>query len=349
MIEEARGNLLAARVDTLVNTVNTVGVMGKGIALQFKRAYPANFAAYRHACNRGDVQPGRLFIFETGNAVPRLIVNFPTKRHWRMGSRLEDIDSGLSALVAAIRERGITSIAVPPLGCGNGGLRWTDVRPRIEKALAELPDVLVLLYAPEGMREPPISLTKRAKTWTRERAVFVQLLREYATRNGKVIRPEIDGLAYLLQMAGQPLGLEFSAEDSGLRARNLHLTLEQLEGTVLNGFSREMADSAEIGISIGADISTPSFESVDLESAARLVRINRLIDGFDTSRGLRLLTNVIWFAQTSDPSLRTVTDAMTTPNSSGNIETPQFGTDDITTAWERLVRDGWVVEGDAQV
>jgi O-acetyl-ADP-ribose deacetylase (regulator of RNase III) len=148
MIEVTRGDLLAADADALVNPVNCVGVMGKGLAAQFKSAYPANFRAYAAACKRSELAPGRMLVVETGTTKPRWIVNFPTKRHWRDKSLLEDIDAGLAALVADVRRLDMTSIAIPPLGCGLGGLDWADVRPRIERAFASLPDVRVLLFAP---------------------------------------------------------------------------------------------------------------------------------------------------------------------------------------------------------
>lgn len=160
MIEPATGNLLAAPVDALVNAVNCEGVMGKGIALQFKQAWPAMFKAYAAACKVGAVAPGRMFVWETNllqaptqgavRAAPRFIVNFPTKRRWRAGSRLEDIDAGLVDLVAQVRALGIRSIAVPPLGAGNGGLDWAVVRPRIVAALERVPEVRVLLFEPLG-------------------------------------------------------------------------------------------------------------------------------------------------------------------------------------------------------
>lgn len=151
MIELTRGDLFQADAEALVNAVNCVGVMGRGIALQFKQAFPHNFTAYAAACKRGEVEPGRMLVVETAQrTAPRYIVNFPTKRHWKDKSRLADIDSGLLALIAEVRRLGIRSIAVPPLGCGLGGLAWTDVRPRIERAFAALPDVRVLLYEPEG-------------------------------------------------------------------------------------------------------------------------------------------------------------------------------------------------------
>src|SRR5687768_17378684 len=147
MIEDGRGNLLEADAEALVNTVNTVGHMGKGIALQFKQAFPENFSVYGKAVRRGEVQPGRMLVVPTGFVTnPRYIINFPTKRHWRGRSRMEDIESGLDALVVEIKRLGLRSIAIPPLGCGNGGLDWADVEPRIVRALEKVPDVRVLLF-----------------------------------------------------------------------------------------------------------------------------------------------------------------------------------------------------------
>ena len=147
MIRYTTGDILAEDAEALVNTVNCVGVMGRGIALQFKKAYPQNFQAYAEACERGEVQPGRMFVYETGALTnPRYIVNFPTKRHWRSNSRMADIDSGLRDLTNVIRERGIRSIAVPPLGSGLGGLEWRHVRPRIEQALSEFDRLDIVIF-----------------------------------------------------------------------------------------------------------------------------------------------------------------------------------------------------------
>ena len=157
MIEIAHGNILEADTEALVNTVNCVGVMGKGLALQFKQAFPANFKAYESACRAHEVVPGSMLTFDNGSVIkPRYIVNFPTKRHWRDRSRIEDIQSGLTALIEDVRRLGIRSIAVPPLGCGLGGLNWRDVRPMIEKPFYELPDVRVLLFPPLGAPDAKI-------------------------------------------------------------------------------------------------------------------------------------------------------------------------------------------------
>jgi O-acetyl-ADP-ribose deacetylase (regulator of RNase III) len=151
MIEITCGNLLETNAEALVNTVNCVGYMGKGVALQFKKAYPDNNIAYEKACRAEQVVPGNMFVFETGRFVnPKFIINFPTKRHYAQPSRLEDIEAGLPALIAEVRLRGIRSIAMPPLGCGLGGLDWAVVRPLIEHAFASMPDIQVFLFEPVG-------------------------------------------------------------------------------------------------------------------------------------------------------------------------------------------------------
>jgi O-acetyl-ADP-ribose deacetylase (regulator of RNase III) len=158
LIESARGNLLTAEAQALVNAVNCVGIMGKGIALQFKQAFPANYKAYTAACAAGTVVPGSMLIHDKGKHIhPRWIVNFPTKRHWRDKSRVEDIASGLSALIPDVQRLGIRSIALPALGCGLGGLDWAVVRPMIEEAFSALPDVRVLLFEPSDARTAPMS------------------------------------------------------------------------------------------------------------------------------------------------------------------------------------------------
>ncbi len=158
MIEIVGGNILEADAEAVVNTVNCVGVMGKGLALQFKQAFPANFRAYEAACRAGEVVPGKMFIFDNGRLIkPRYIIDFPTKRHWRDNSRIEDIQSGLRALIEDVRRLGIRSIALPPLGCGLGGLNWRDVRPMIENSFSELPDVRVLLFPPVGGQTPKLT------------------------------------------------------------------------------------------------------------------------------------------------------------------------------------------------
>jgi O-acetyl-ADP-ribose deacetylase (regulator of RNase III) len=149
MIHFQSGNLFESKAQALVNPINCVGVMGKGLALQFKSAFPNNFKVYAAACKRSEVQPGRMLVVETQlRGATELIINFPTKRHWRDASLLGDIESGLVDLVRVIRARSIASIAIPALGAGLGGLAWLDVRALIEAAMAELPEVDVQVFEP---------------------------------------------------------------------------------------------------------------------------------------------------------------------------------------------------------
>jgi O-acetyl-ADP-ribose deacetylase (regulator of RNase III) len=149
MLEFKQGNLLEEDAEALVNAINCVGVMGKGIALQFKQAFPENFQQYKQACDAKEVQPGQMFTVPTGKLFnPEYIINFPTKRHWRDKSKIEDIQTGLKELVAEVQQLGITSIAIPALGCGNGGLDWLEVKPLIESAFVELPEVKAIAFEP---------------------------------------------------------------------------------------------------------------------------------------------------------------------------------------------------------
>jgi O-acetyl-ADP-ribose deacetylase (regulator of RNase III) len=150
-IDRGHGDLVTAEVEALVNPVNTAGVMGKGLALQVKNAFPDVFAEYARACEQGRLAVGRMHVVHRSSP-PRFVINFPTKQHWRQRSKLEYIESGLVDLVTQVRELRIASIAIPPLGCGLGGLSWRDVRPRIVEAFEHAPDVRVVLYEPTDAR-----------------------------------------------------------------------------------------------------------------------------------------------------------------------------------------------------
>ncbi len=168
MTELKQGDLLSSQVEAIVNTVNTVGVMGKGIALQFKKAFPEMFKSYQRACKAKEVQPGRMFIYERSDMFgPQYIINFPTKRHWRNPSRIEDIRDGLKSLADDILRLGIKSIAIPPLGCGHGGLNWNDVYQMIQETLGKLENVKIIVYPPQKAPAPSKMLNRTEKPkWT---------------------------------------------------------------------------------------------------------------------------------------------------------------------------------------
>ena len=205
-ISSATGDLLQQHdVDAIVNAVNCVGVMGKGIALQFKKKWPDNFKAYAAACKASQVTLGEMFIYDLGGLVsPRYIINFPTKGHWRSASNIKDIESGLQNLVAQVGALGIRSIAMPPLGCGNGGLRWSDVKPRVEHHFSALPNVTVKLFEPSATAAPvKLQVNTPAPKMTPGRAAILALLETYQAFSYGLSKIEVQKLAYFYKKQGK--------------------------------------------------------------------------------------------------------------------------------------------------
>src|SRR4030042_5400927 len=301
MIKLIIGNLLKAEAEALVNTVNTFGVMGKGIALQFRQAYPANYEAYRKACNYHEVLPGKMFVFATNKLVnPKYIINFPTKRHWKGKSRMEDIEAGLKALVDVVRKLGIHSIAVPPLGCGSGGLHWDEVKPRIEVAFRYLPDITVLLFKPEGAPEAEeMRVTTKKPAMTPGRAALLGLLERYVMPGYRLTLLEIQKLAYFLQAAGEPLRLNFVRGKYGQYAETLHHVLQRLEGHFIRGYG-DRSRNASVRLIPGATDEASSFLANHKDTVNRLDRVGRLIEGFESPYGMELLATVHWLGP-ADP------------------------------------------------
>ena len=344
MVELTRGNILEAETEALVNTVNCVGFMGKGIALQFKKAYPDNFEAYRKACAAGEVQPGRMHIFELSSMLnPKFVINFPTKRDWRANSCYEDIEAGLKALVSDIRRLCIQSIAVPPLGCGLGGLDWSRVRPMIESAFAELPKVRVLLYEPVGAPEAckmPVRTTRPKLTLAR--ALFIRLMDLYAAQSYRLTLLEIQKLAYFLQEAGQPLRLRYEAGHYGPYAPNLNKVLEALERHYTSGYGDSQKPDVEIELLAGAAEEASAFLAGHADEHGRLDRVSRLIEGFETPYGLELLSSVHWVATHADPPAEDEQDAASALASWNERKRRMFRAEHIPIAWNRLASENWI-------
>lgn len=338
------GDLLTQRVDAIVNTVNTVGVMGKGIALQFKRKWPANARAYEAACRHHEVIPGKMFVFDNGGLVePKFIINFPTKRHWRQPARMADIDAGLVDLVAQVKRLGIRSIAIPPLGCGNGGLNWKEVQPRIEAAFKDLPDVEVRLFAPsdvDGVRE---LVPESAKPkMTPGRAAILKVLSIYRELRYPLSQIEVQKLAYFLVRAGQDLGsLKFNKHTYGPYAPALRHVLTKMDGAYLGGVG-DGTKPSEITVVQSALVEAEAFLALqdDLETAARVERVARLIEGFETPYGMELLGTVDWAANESpDTGIGEIERRVFewSPRKR-QIMTPSH----IRAAFERLVTERWL-------
>ena len=344
MIRFTVGDILGSDSEALVNTVNCVGVMGRGIALQVKHAFPANFDAYATACKHGEVQPGRMFVFDTQQLTPpRYIINFPTKRHWRGKSRIEDIESGLVALASEVRERGIRSIAIPPLGSGLGGLDWAQVRPLIERAFATLGEVDVLVFEPsaaaaETRRNPSTDVPKM----TSGRAALIALMRRYlgALLDPNITLLEVHKLMYFLQEAGEPLRLRYVKAPYGPYAENLRHVLRDIEGHLVSGYENAGdAPGTHLQLVPGAVEEAERFLAGQAATQARLDRTARTVEGFETPYGLELLSTVHWVI--TREAVRGA-DSVALAVHQWNARKRQFTPDQIGLAMQRLGEHGWL-------
>jgi O-acetyl-ADP-ribose deacetylase (regulator of RNase III) len=349
MLELIMGNLLEADVEALVNTVNTEGVMGKGIALQFAKKFPEMAETYRQACKTGGVRPGHMHVYERNDMLnPRYIINFPTKRHWRSPSRMEDIETGLASLVEEIRKRGIRSIAVPPLGCGNGGLDWREVQPRIERALRTLSGVKVLLYPPAGAPEASkIAHQTERPEMNPSRAIVLKIWDRYFALGYQLTLLEVHKLLYFLQEAGEPLRLRFAKDIYGPYADNLRHLLHRFEGHFTLGFAdgRNKPDTQiELlpGTMSEADQFLASHADQSRESLRRLDRVTDLIQGFESPYGMELLSTVHWAAAHENAAaggLAAIRQAVADWNPrKRKLMKPEH----IELAWKQLMARGWV-------
>lgn len=322
MMRFTRGNLLDSGAEALVNTVNTVGVMGKGIALAFKEAFPDNFKSYAAACKVGQVEIGRMFVTTRQQLLgPRWIINFPTKEHWRNPSRMEWIDAGLIDLHRVIVESGVGSIAIPPLGSGNGGLDWSLVRPRIEAALADLKGIEIQIFEPDRNDHTVLKRAGKAGL-TPSGALVAELVRRYSILGIECSLLEVQKLAYFLERnikamgSASSLDLRFEASRFGPYADRLRHLLEELDGTYLCCEKRIADAGAFDGIRfqdeakerVAAYLSTPDMDQL----RPALEATTDLIEGFQSPLGMELLATVDWILQHQDtaPSVSNVRAAL---------------------------------------
>ncbi len=348
MLAKKKGNVLEEDAEALVNTVNTVGVMGKGVALQFKKAFPENFEEYKKACDAGEMEPGKMFVFATNSLHnPKYIINFPTKKHWKGRSKLEYIESGLQALVNEIRTRQIQSIAMPPLGCGHGGLDWQEVRPLIERAFAELVDVSAVVFEPTGAPKPEkmANLTERPKMTT-GRAVVIGLMERYTVPgyNYRLSLLEVQKLAYFMQEAGEPLKLDFAKGVYGPYSDTLRHVLNRIEGHYVTGFG-DGKNQPDTPLKLLPDAANEANELLrqDEQIGERFARITELIDGFETPLGMELLSSVHWVARhenseaVHDPEV-----AVSSVQSWSERKNRLMKPEQIRAAWTRLHEQHWL-------
>jgi O-acetyl-ADP-ribose deacetylase (regulator of RNase III) len=344
MIRFTHGDLLNTDVEALVNTVNCVGIMGRGIALQFKKMFPRNFAGYAAACEAGEVEPGRMFIHRTGEMTnPKFIINFPTKRHWKGNSKIEDIEAGLTALRGDIVRLGIKSIALPPLGSGLGGLPWPAVKRRIIDALESLPDIEIVVFEPfidsDRMAR---HARKKSPTLTPYRAALVAIMDRYlrGLMEPDVTLLEVHKLAYFLQLSGLKMRLKFVKGHYGPYAENLRHVMGDMEGYYTAGYG-DGGDQPFKKISI-VPTAVEQAETVldgDVDTERRLNQIKHLIEGFETPLGLELLATTHWAY--SCAGTRTV-EEIGKFYASWNARKSSFSARQIEIALKRLSDHGWL-------
>jgi O-acetyl-ADP-ribose deacetylase (regulator of RNase III) len=302
MIRFLKGNLIEAKVEALVNTVNTVGVMGKGIALMFKEAFPDNYSRYEAACKAGEVKVGQIFAVERNELFgPKWIINFPTKKHWRHPTKMEWVTEGLSDLRAFIVEHGIKSIAIPPLGCGNGGLEWHQVRVEIENALTAIENVDILVYEPTAKYQN-VAKKEGVEKLTPARALIAELVRQYWVLGLECTLLEIQKLAWFLERniekcsQDNPLDLRFEANKFGPFATRLNHLLNSLDGSYLH-CNKRIADAGPMDI-IWFDDKKKEHLQTYLKSGpvkpyAKALEVTaKAIDGFESPLGMELLATV---------------------------------------------------------
>lgn len=301
MVEYKRGNLLEADAEALVNTVNCVGVMGKGIALQFKEQFPENFKRYADACKRKELEPGKLLV-TTEHTVSgdKTIINFPTKTEWYRKSSYKYIEAGLVALAELIQRTGIRSMALPPLGCGHGGLDWKKVRPMIEQHLGHL-GVRVVVYEPnEAVKAILQKQEQRDAKLTPARAMLLHALFDFERQGERASLFVANKLAFFLQSLGEPLRLKFVAHHYGPYSVQVENVLYHLNGAFLRGLEQKNAkpfEELQLVHDRKAEVERYVETELNAEQRARLQRLTELVHGFRAAYALELLASIAYIRQ----------------------------------------------------
>ncbi len=291
MIQFRKGNILEAETEALVNTVNTVGVMGKGIALAFKKAFPDNFKHYKKACDNKELKTGELLIVQTGKITPKYIINFPTKVHWKEKSKIEYIEQGMNRLVQIIEEKDIQSIAIPPLGCGNGGLNWQDVKNVIMNELSKLPENKEIIIFEPGFNNQTMEARKVEKL-TPARAMLLTALKNYQVLGYSINLLVAQKLAYFMQRLGEPLNLEYDKGFYGPYSHRLQHLLKYLNGWYLKFKNQQTKPGTKVKLNYTAQVEKYTHNELSADQKNRLEKLQQLTEGFESPYGLELLATV---------------------------------------------------------
>ncbi|WP_086818701.1 macro domain-containing protein [Allokutzneria sp. NRRL B-24872] len=353
MIRFAFGNLLRADVEAVVNPVNCVGVMGKGLALQFKRAFPEIVEPYENACATGEIQPGRVQTIDRGaGEKPRWILNVPTKRHWRQPSRLDDVEAGAAALAESIERQGIRSVAVAPLGCGNGGLDWFVVLPILLKHLAPLESVDVVIYPPAGAPAPEDMPNRSLRpSMTSRRAGVIVLFAEFVRRSesfrvafqaDSLARLEMQKLVYFAQVRSDDRYWDFERGRYGPYSHGLERELRSWEGHFLIGFG----DATDKVMELRPVRLLP--DAIKQADGERLFRQQEVIDdvlkllvGWENTYELELLATVLFL---SECKLASSAEGAYEIIQKWDAPARLFTSRHVRIAWRHLCEQGWIAD-----
>lgn len=344
MIKEVVGDLLKSDVEALVNTVNTVGVMGKGIALQFRQASSNEyFKEYQRACTTKELDIGKVHLFHLSSVSnPKFIISFPTKKHWRGKSKIEDIKLGLKSLVKLVTERDIRSIAIPPLGCGNGGLNWKDVKPLIVSTFSEIPDVQVLLFTPNGSpKADEIEINTKRPNMTPARAALLSIFKQYLLPGYQLSMLEVQKLAYFLQEFGEDLKLDFVKQQYGPYAEKINHLLQRIDGHFIKGYGDRTQKAIEPTMSLIPDSLLEAeqyLKEKSPETITRLVNVSLLIEGFEYPHGMELLSTVHWVMKENQGAKNDVSKVINLVHSWSPRKRNIFPSKEIEVAWNRLIK-----------
>ena len=344
-IKFTHGDLFQDQSEAIVNTVNCVGVMGKGVALRFKQLWPENYKKYKKICQDKQLRPGIMFTTEVGDMISRnkrLIINFPTKDHWRSKSKIEYIQTGLDSLANEIIIKNIKSIAMPPLGCGNGNLSWDEVKPLIEQKLSHLENVETTIYEPIAPRDTELehSNTKDIRL-TKERALLFRAIGEFEPYfQHNITKLCLQKLVYFFATLGYNFNVTFSKDVKGPYSQKLADTLRTLEeNDIITGYSADHASIAPSYFASANDfLDEQRYEIQKVE--ADIEKISRLIQGYESPYGMELLATVHWIVSNGEG--RSKKDVQTCLHNWSNRKKEMFDTSVIAQAYDRLSEDGFI-------
>ncbi|HMU60023.1 MAG TPA: macro domain-containing protein [Chitinophagaceae bacterium] len=298
MISFKTGDLLQSGAEALVNTVNTVGVMGKGIALQFKEAFPNNNKAYIEACKKKELEPGKMLAVWDENLQlgKKLIINFPTKVHWRYPSKYEYIEKGLVTLKELLKEKAVKSVAIPPLGSGNGGLDWQKVKPMIISALDDL-ETEILIFEPNAAIKEILQQQETAKKveLTPARASLLYALFAFESMGEYSSLFAANKLAYFLQRKGQKLNLDFKPYHYGPYAIGVEKVLQYMNGVYLKGMEQGQAkpfEPLQLNYDKWTEVKDYVNKKLSFEDAQRVKSLVHFLAGFTSELSLEILATV---------------------------------------------------------